>query len=291
MTLHSTFTIALLVLIVFCKLNSSFAQENNSDKTRFTDIQMQFGLQRLPIADVELSDFRKLMPNSTVLDTFSIAKYSLGSYNAATSSYFNLLASLRLKNWKKGELRFGVSSFSHLMLSSNYFKSNSFRSDTLTSSATGQQIFIDSTETYGLNLLQQADFIRLEVAAIFRTSEGNRFQFFTGFGIATAIGYRVTSSLTYSRTSSLDAQGQDFDYYSSQPTNQVTEVFTQKSNFIHTLYIPLGAELKLHKLQDPKHKFSLYGEFRPSLAYHVVPTLKPTLNAALQSSLGVRYRF
>jgi len=295
MKLHSTFTITLLVLVVFSTSNSSFAQESGGDKTRFTDLQLQLGFQNHPVISGDFSDFRKLMPASAVLDTFSGANYSFGSSSGSVNANFNLLASLHLKNWKKGELRFGVSSFSNQTFSSYYSKSYSYRSDTLTSSATGQQTFIDTTVNYGLNMSQQVDFIRLEVAAIFRTSEFKRLQFYTGVGISTSIGYRATATLNYSRgVSSGNFSGQNYGPgdYSNKPTERITEKNSNKVNFIHGLYIPLGAELKLHKLEEePKHKFSIYSEFRPSIAYLVVPEIASTFNVAFQGSFGLRYRF
>ncbi len=246
----------------------------------------------------------------TILSYFPTSKYNTGfthdsmtkssDYNYNESNYnrggsFKISASFLLNQHqsKSQEIRIGI-------MNHEYYKSNyesyfrAYRIDTLTSSQTGQQLFIDSIITKGRSFDLQVSNIVFDISYIVHSNQEKRLSGYTG------VGFRQNVALSNTFTSYLYENSNSNNYFggyfnSSYYYGFNREIETLKSNKkisynLTQIYIPLGYQWRLSKRNYYLKHFYLYTEYTPSINFETVAGVKATyLNIGGFSGLKIKF--
>lgn len=263
-----------------------------SQKIKITELHISNGSGSTGSQDGTLSDFAKLAPNSAILgmDLSQLTPYSFMYYNGfglySGSNSTSLQLGLQCAKMPKITFRVGlthVSNYSILSAHGSFYESAPY--DTLTSSQTGQQTFIDSshTKSYDMNYSNQQ--IRLDGAMIFRMFPEKRWSLHTGLGASIGMSYRATTSLRYWESSSIDSNSGS--YYSETGKS---ETFQNKNSLGASLYIPFGVDFCIGKKREFWMPFHLYTETRPSLNINSINGIGTTFSPGMSSAVGLRVK-
>jgi hypothetical protein len=157
--------------------------------------------------------------------------------------------------------------------------------DTLTSSQTGQQIFIDSSYNRSYDMNYSTQQLRLDGAIIFRMFPEKRWSLHTGLGASVGMSYRSTTTLQYSAYSSVPG-GNGYSYTGEESN----ETFTNKNSMAASLYVPFGIDFGLGKKRAFWMPFHLYTEIRPTLNLNSIHELGTSFSTGMSSALGLRIK-
>ena len=161
--------------------------------------------------------------------------------------------------------------------------SQSFPYDTLTSSQTGEQTFLDSTNSKYYNMNHSNQQIRLDGAMIFRMFPEKRWSIHTGLGASLGMSYQSNTEIRYWESTSISSG----DYYEE---NGVSETFKNKNSLGASLYIPFGVDFGIGKKREFWMPFHLYAETRPSLNINSINGVGTTFSPGMSSAVGLRMK-
>jgi hypothetical protein len=277
--------VTLLAALVFS--TAAFSQ-----KIKISEIHISNGSGSMGTQDGNLTDFAKLAPNSAILgmDLSQLTPYSYMYFNGfrmnSGSNSTSLQLGLQCAKMPKITFRVGLTHVSNFGLLSAHGGFTEYAPyDTLTSSQTGQQTFLDSshTKSYDMNYSNQQ--IRLDGAMIFRMFPEKRWSLHTGLGASIGMSYRATTSLRYWESSSINSN--NGGYYNESGKN---ETFQNKNSLGAALYIPLGVDFCIGKKREFWMPFHLYAESRPSLNINSINGIGTTFCPGMSSALGLRVK-
>jgi hypothetical protein len=279
------------------------AQENQVKIGRFSarEVQVQSGIFMQSTIPGNLHDFRKLAPESFLLNNdlsgFS-QRMSGGSY---TGTMFSLQAGFRFSdNQKKAYkinplIRMGVTYYSGSSMTNHLYKRTSGTYDILTSSQTGETFRIDSTNRESIHMNFFTRHLRFDGALIYRTFPGARFSLFTGAGFTAGLTIGAQTNISHSSNtwlntySSSDAsinysKSFDSDFYES-------ETLTNSPQFGFSGYIPLGINFRVAK----KHAFwshlHVFFEMRMGIDFIVIKNIKTLENTIRHQGVGLKIKW
>lgn len=263
-----------------------------SQNLKISEIHISSGSGSMGSQQGTLSDFAKLAPNSAVLgmDLSQLTPYNYNYFNGfgmnSGSNSTSLQLGLECAKMPKINFRVGithVSNYSLLSAHGSFYESAPY--DTLTSSQTGQQTFIDSShsKSYDMNYSNQQ--IRLDGAVIFRMFPEKRWSLHTGLGASIGMSYHATTSLRYWESSSIN--GNNGGYYNESGKN---ETFQNKNSLGAALYIPFGVDFCIGKKRDFWMPFHVYAESRPSLNINTITGIGTTFSPGMSSAVGLRVK-
>ena len=266
-----------------------------SQKIKITELHISSGSGSTGIQDGTLSDFAKLAPNSAILgmDLSQLTPYSFMYYNGfgmnSGSNSTSLQLGLQCAKMPKITFRVGlthVSNFGLLSARGSFYESAPY--DTLTSSQTGQQTFLDSSysKSYHMNYSNQQ--IRLDGAMIFRMFPEKRWSLHTGLGASIGMSYRANTDIRYWETSSVNYDYQGSGNYGSG--TGMNESFKNKNSLGASLYIPFGVDFCIGKKREFWMPFHLYIESRPSLNINSINGIGATFSPGMSSAAGLRVK-
>ena len=266
-----------------------------SQKMKISEIHISSGNGSLGTQDGTLSDFAKLAPNSAILgmDLSQLTPYSymysngFGLYSGSNSTSLQL--GLQCAKMPKITFRVGlthVNNYGLLSAHGSFYESAPY--DTLTSSQTGEQTFIDSshTKSYDMNYSNQQ--IRLDGAMIFRMFPEKRWSLHAGLGASIGMSYRANTYINYWENSSVNYDYQGSGYYGSG--TGMNESFKNKNSLAASLYIPLGVDFCIGKKREFWMPFHLYAETRASLNINSINGIGTTFSPGMSSALGLRVK-
>jgi len=265
-----------------------------SQKLKISEIHISNGSGSMGTKDGTLSDFAKLAPNSAILgmDLSQLTPYNYMYFNGfgmnSGSNSTSIQLGLQCAKMPKITFRVGithVSNYSILSAHGSFYESAPY--DTLTSSQTGQQTFIDSSHTKSYNMNYSNQQIRLDGAMIFRMFPEKRWSLHTGLGASIGMSYRASTSLRYWESSSLNSYNGTGGYYSETGKN---ETFENKNSLGASLYIPFGIDFCIGKKREFWMPFHLYTETRPSLNINSINGIGTTFSPGMSSALGLRVK-
>lgn len=256
------------IMILLLLANSLVAQSQRDSTKRvyFSEFQLQPGFNGYQVNQITESEFMQFTPNSELLmGDYSSFDQSHSMQNT-TNGYFSILLGLGFKATPNQKFRIGVTSFSTESYSSRYYLAETNTYDTLTSSQTGEQTFIDTTNTTTLEMGQYAQNFTLNADYLFFLRTNKTISFYAGIGIAGGIAFNRNSTVTYSKWS---------DYYDYEPQAENKDITTQEeylnSNyFVGSAYIPLGVRLKLGKKNEFWKHVSLAVEYKPLINFSTI---------------------
>jgi hypothetical protein len=263
-----------------------------SQNLKISEIHISNGSGSMEAQNGTLTDFAKLAPNSAILgmDLSQLTPYNYMYYRGfgmnSGSNSTSLQLGLQCAKMPKITFRVGlthVSNYSLLSAHGGYSETAPY--DTLTSSQTGQQTFIDSSyaKSYDMNYSNQQ--IRLDGAMIFRMFPEKRWSLHTGLGASIGMSYRASTSIRYWESSSINSGSGS--YYNG---NGLNETFKNKNSMGASLYIPLGIDFCIGKKREFWMPFHLYVESRPSLNINSINGIGTTFSPGMSSAVGLRVK-
>lgn len=243
-----------------------------------------------------LEEYRSFHPNSPILnkDLSNLSNSNDTYYN--TSPLFNLNYGFRLKKNTNLErkIRIGISYRNYSSDNNGYYYSDSNPYDTLTSSQSGEEFYIDSSYTESLFFESYGQQLGLDFAYLFYTNPNGRWSFYTGFGAELGIGFNNKLNIvqtSYSGTS------YNSNYYAPYINDYETnfyeeETYNQNNTYYGRLYAPIGLDFRISKKHEFWKRMHLYTEFKPMVEIKSNELKDVQFNPGFGwSTFGLRFEF
>lgn len=282
-------TAALVAILV---TGTILAQESNKG-LRISEFHIQNGMGYNSMQNYELSDFQSLAPNSVLLKN-DLSEFTPNSYfmfNGARgfngNSYQSIQLGLTFKNNPNPLWRIGISHGASNSFSAGFSKDTYAPFDTLTSSQTGEQFYIDSVHSENYFMDYRSQQLRIESSLIYRTNVEKRWSVYAGIGASLGLSYNAHTHISYSTS----------DYISSTYSNYsgnystATEHYRNKTNISTSLFVPMGVDFRIGKNKEFWKRLHLYYEMKPSLSFLSVPELRTFTSVNMINSFGLKVTF
>ncbi|GCD78987.1 hypothetical protein [Schleiferia thermophila] len=289
---------AVILLTVSFSVFGQEQQPKTINKISIHDIYIQTGFFSERNTNGTLSDFKTLAPQSVLLNNNMTDFSQSGGFSLTSNTMFSVMLGLQFSDKQKTIykanplLRLGISYFSGTTLTGGLYKEDRKPYDTLTSTQTGQTVYIDSITTKNYSMNYSSEQLRFDGSLIFRTNPEARWSIFTGIGITAGLSINANTDIYYSnygRTETRYANGNTSSSYGySSSDNSKTEKFRNKSNFGLSSYIPMGIDFRIGKKKEFWKRTHLFYELRPGINITSIPELRTITNASIQHGLGLR---
>lgn len=274
---------------------TTFAQTDSKPKVRISDIMVQSGMQNFNDFSLGLSDFQKLVPGSLWLQN-DFSDYAISRSTGEYSGVFGVTVGLKFLDKEKNAykanpvLRLGIFDARTSPDGVSYSKSESFRYDTLTSSATGNQYYIDSVVNSQYEMQYSTEHIGLTASLQFSTNPENRVSFYAGAGLVAA--FSVSNSTKLTRIEFENFSSDDVYYtrpvYSSSNYDYESGYYSNKASTLVSLGIPLGLDFRIARAHHFWSMIHLVYECRPSITVTSIPELKTYTSTGFCNTLGFK---
>jgi hypothetical protein len=288
------------LLMFFTLPLTIFGQEEQTktlNKISISEIYVQTGIYSGHSSMGTLTDFKLLAPQSILLNRDFSDYSSSNGLILNNNTMFSVVLGIQFSDkqntsYKKNPLlRLGVTYFSGTTLTGNLYKENTKTYDTLTSTNTGQTVYMDSIIRKNLGMNYSSEQLRFDGSLIFRTNPEARWSLFTGIGVTAGFSFNAYSEIYFSHTNSIEARfpnGNSSTYYSHFGNDWETEKFRNKNNLAFSTYIPMGIDFRIGKKSEFWKQIHLFYEFRPGINMTSIPELRTFTNATIQNVLGLK---
>lgn len=286
-------------LLMLISIPLTAQEENTKKKVHLVGFSARIGtFTNSPDVGEPISSFQKLAPNSRLafsnLDGFRQNRFTVTSVNAPTIAMnAHLMKSNKEERARKfnSEFTIGLSYTAIELLTSSYSREETIRVDTLQSTRTGEDIFIDSIVNEFFNYRYQQDLLYLNIGASISTDFLNRWKF--SVGAETSIGYvlKAKTFLSRSQYSRFESSNNDFvrESFNDELEFEVEEV-NNESGISTRVTLPAVLSFRLSKEADRRlSQCMLALESRPSFAFYNIPELDSDFYFTYNWSVGIRY--
>ncbi len=281
----------LLSTVILLIISFSFFGQEQQPKTvkriSIHDIYIQAGWLSEHNANAgTLTDFKKLAPQSVLLNN-DLTGYSQ-SGGSISNTMFSVMLGIQFSDKQKTTykanplLRLGII-FSGTNLTNGLYKEDRKRYDTLTSSQTGQAVYVDSINSKNYSMNYSSQQLRFDGSLIFRTNPEARWSLFTGIGITAGFSFNTNTNILYSKYSKISSFPSSISSYSN-----LTENYKNKNNFAFSSYIPMGIDFRIGKKREFWKRTHLFFELRPGINSTSIPELRTITNATMQYGFGLK---
>ncbi len=286
-----------ILLITFTAIKAQTDSSRVEHRMNITNVYVLLGFALHTRQVSTLSDFKKLAPESILLDSnFNGYSSSQNSFADNGGFVFSTLVGINFLNHTKTaykanpQLRLGVSYRSGLSLSRSLHKETNTPYDTLTSSQTGEMIFIDSVTTDNYFMKYHNEQLRMHLSIIFRTNPKARWSLYGGAGLTAGINFNSHTEINYSHQNSTRSKMNSGDYtVDSFGDNEfTTEEFNNKNGFGFSVFIPLGIDWRVGNKREFWKRLHLYYELSPEIDFTSVPELRTFVSSGAISNFGLR---
>lgn len=238
-----------------------------------------------------LSDFQTLAPQSVLLqqDLSSYQSYPAMNLNFPGQSQ-SLSVGLKMAKLPNATLRLGLMHTNQQnALSIGGSFTETFRIDTLTSSQTGDQIFVDSFSTHSYNANYSQEQLRLDASLLLRYNADKRWSFYGGIGANFGLSYNAQTNVN--QYVSPYGSGYGYGLFNDMVYNgtHTQETFETKGGFGFGVYAPLGVDFQVGKKRDFWMPIHLYMELRPGFNVNQIAGLGTSFSAGNFSNIGLRF--
>lgn len=242
-------------------------------------------------------DFELLAPDSKLLQHDFTGYNSYGGNNGITSS--GRISFMLGFDFNKNEdnskglspqLRIGLTYTNGIALYSSFSKDERFPYDTLTSSRTGNQTFVDSVSYDSYDMNYHSDNIMLDVSLLFKTNPEARWSFYSGIGLMGGMAINATTTIYHYEDSYIQNQGNNY-YHGSYLDDNYTDEFETIRNdnsFLVSGYIPMGVDFRLGNKRELWKRTHLFFELRPSLNVNYIPEIGTLTQGSVHHGIGIR---
>lgn len=171
---------------------------NSQAQLSFEGVYLQSGAF-FGAAKGSLADFQTLAPQSVLLQQDLSAYQSSPFFNLSFPGQSQSLSvGLKLGKMPNATLRLGLMHTNqNNALSTGGGYTESFRIDTLTSSQSGTQYFVDSFSTHSYNANYSQEQLRLDASLIFRYNADKRWSFYGGIGANFGLSYNCITQVQH----------------------------------------------------------------------------------------------
>jgi len=289
-----------LISISLLSILSSTAQESSKAKLVFNGVSLYTGVLSHQGQVGSLSDFKKLAKGSELLET-DLTGYDVNSlfYGNESGSIGGVNVHFKFVNDQKvdqkifSSMRFGISLADGRNLSKSYSKSEDFRVDTLTSSRSGEEYYVDSTASQNLYLDYSQSQVFLSAAYLIGSNPEERFSFFTGVGLMSGIAIDASTYISKSNSSYTENSRSINDELTREYNSKSEdEYFKNKMAFTMIASIPIGVDFRIGTVRKFWKGSHLMLEYQPSLYYYSIPELNTsTMTTASIWSFTYKFQF
>lgn len=294
-------------LIVLLLLSFSFS-------TFGQDLGTQKPIKRISVSDVfvntgfgvgfsnyaSLDDFNKLAPNSLLLaNDFSDYNQS-GGFGISGNANFSVMLGLKFSDKEKSFykanplLRLGFTYSTGSSFNMFYSKVDRIPYDTLVSSQTGKETYIDSLHSSQYGMSYSSEQLRFDGSLIFRTNPEARWSLFTGIGLTAGVSLNAKTQVFYNESKSTKSKNDDFEFENHGLISffaDERETTKNKTNLGMSVYVPIGVDFRIGKNKEFWKRTHLFYELNPSINVNSIPELYTITSTELQQRFGVRVNF
>jgi hypothetical protein len=280
--------------LVAILVTGTIQAQNRDNGLRISEFHIQNGMGFNSMQNYSLSDFQSLAQNSMLLKN-DLADFNTNSYymfNGARgtngSSYQSLQLGLTFNNKANPLWRIGISHGSSNSFSAGFSKDTYTPYDTLTSSQTGEQFYVDSVHSENYFMDYRSQQLRIESSLIYRTNVEKRWSVYAGIGASLGISYNAHTHISYSTSDYVSS-----NYSSTYSSNyyDVTEHFRNKMNVSSSVFVPMGIDFRIGKNKEFWKRLHVYYEMKPSLSFLSVPELRTFTSVNMVNSFGLKVTF
>lgn len=209
---------------------------------------------------------------------------------------FNILDKASNSYYKSPVIRFGFQFRSASPLRGHSTIRNENRIDTLVSNSGGNVVYVDSVEENVLTLGKHSDIINFDASLIFRTDTSKIWSLFGGAGISAGFTINSYTLASIRKHNFIDFTGDyslenDFPSHSAGSWEYKQKRSDNKSNFLGSIYFPLGIDVRLGQQTSFWRRLHLFYEARPGVNLLTIPEIKTFTNFSIMHGAGLRVRF
>jgi hypothetical protein len=278
-----------------------FAQENGAGSSGF-ELGIYHNMSsELPI-NFSATDWNTAVTNFEQVES----GYSTISQSSYYWNYSNPFTYLRgtfdygnrtNDSWVKPKLAFTFGAFNNIYLSNNFDQYKQFRYDTLTSSQTGNQTFVDSVYQINRHRSFDAKMISFGIGAHFEKAITKRFSAEFGFDVlytfamnSRVSAHQYTSSGTTTNTV-IDSYYSNYNYYGfnygrgeNLPTNESAKMNVS----ILSIQLPIEFNMLLSTKENIFNQFKLGVTYNPTFSF---ATLNEVKRSYFSAPVGVTLKY
>lgn len=273
------------------------AQDGGKSQLKFTDISVTTGLQ---------SNFGRNGTDNFLLNAASAAPFiptnlDLYQNNDVYYNYgsgaFEVMAGFAWKNSAEyggkvqKRLRFGLSYSQPVLMSSTYYREDTSPYDTLVSSRTGQEYYVDSVfnSFYGLNY--DVNMLALNTSFLWSTDDAARLSCYGGVNLSFNLNFSNRINVSRHDYGYLRYVDSGFPYYGEEIENfeHQSESYKQPVSFGLGFYSPIGVDWRLGKQGKGFNDVHLFSEIRPGVSFNNVPGYDFLAQFRSSIHLGIRF--
>lgn len=261
------------------------------------DVQLSFGPQLYTAHRTgDLAQYRQVFPNSQLLpaNTSDYQEQNLFTVNGSAGVFLG--TSLQIRNKEKNaynpyrNLRVGVSFFSSYSQSSSFYRQESTPYDTLRGS-NGANYPIDSVYTHHIGLNTQAQNLVVDLAMIFRSKKGGRWNLYGGFGLQAGVSFNRQAQI-YSNEVIYYSSPDHTGFFGGNDENTFKrESQPLDASFLMNVYAPFGIDWQTGKKRPFFQQLHLFYEMRPGIMMSGAVDGSFAVNPGVNNQFGLRVTF
>jgi len=283
------FTLTLFLLSVLFIGKVAFSQETPKNDHLIT-LGFNWGIADQHLLNLSNNTWNKYTP-SFVIPADSL-NFSHGNYlgygiNSIVQGSIHFSYHTKLLDSKRIRSSVGIvfGGGSNFQSNQNWYRSETIRLDTLTSSQTGEQFFVDSTSEHSIGRTFVSDEFTIGLSQHFQTDPTRRFSLHLSF--IAQYGFSINSKMTtYERTWS-NSSSYDKDYYSDYHQEVLTMDRVPSAHSLSIL-IPLEISVQPWKNTKKMQGISIGLSVRPNVKLLKIDDQRTTLTGMLY---GVSLRY
>jgi len=205
---------------------------------------------------------------------------------------------LRKVNAPGPELRLGFIYGGRSGRSAYYSRMDSSPYDTLTSSQTGDQYYVDSVWGSSYTIAQTCERFGLDAALVWHTQ--GRWSIHAGMGIMAGVLANVRTTIQYEEFSGVSAASTSsssgnyyhyaYGYHGTGDYSSSSETLQRGTGWWTSLYTPLGLDFRFGRTGDFWTRVHAFMEMRPQLVMQHTADLGTATSFGAQSLFGLRFR-
>jgi hypothetical protein len=249
------------LLVCLLGLSSVVMAQESESKWKFTETSVMtgMGVQMSPV--FEQLDITKWSSNDPWITQNFAGYQQFSGLNRTTGSQFSAYVGFRKESRLNPLIRAGIS---YKRLNSQVFgRYQELRGpyDTLVSSQTGQQYYVDTIRMRSVSAFWGADVLALDGSFMLQTDLTRRWSFYGGIGLKAGILFNQELQLTRMETFNETGLTYEMEVELEQRN------YRMATGFSGTVYLPLGIDFRVGKKRPLWQQVHLVYELRPSLSF------------------------
>ena len=269
------------LLVCLLGLSSVVMAQESEKSWKFTETSVMtgIGVQMSPMfSEKDVADWSQNDP--WIIQDFT-GYQQFSGLNSTTSAQFSANLGLRKTGIHNPSFRVGIT---YKRLNSQVFgrfQEWSGPYDTLVSSQTGQQYYVDTVRMRSVSAYWGADVLALDGAYMLQTDLTRRWSFYGGIGLQAGILFNQELQLSRMETFSETGMTYEMDVELEQRN------YRMNTGFSSTVYMPLGIDFRIGKKRPLWQQVHLVYELRPSLSVQSMSSVS-VVSPGITQHFGLR---